>query len=77
MGSVATPCASSSGVLVAIQEVGQRLLVLCLGFVDPSADGAGELPLGGGGLAGLLALAQDLADVGVARHVVSFGMQPV
>ena len=61
VGSVATPCASS----VTVQELVQRLAVLCLGLVDSGADLARVGRLRGGSVAGLLALAQDLLHVGV------------
>jgi len=52
----------------AVQEVMQGLTVLCLSLIDSPVDSTGVLCLRGGCLAGLLALAEDLSDVGVVSH---------
>jgi len=43
----------------------QILLILLFGLIGATVNGAGELPLGGGCLAGILTLGEDLSDVGV------------
>ena len=54
-----------------VQEVVQILAVFCLGLVDSPVDLPRVGRLGGGCLAGFLALGEDLIDVVVVFHAVS------
>jgi hypothetical protein len=52
-----------------VQEVCQCLFIVCLSLKGPTMDSTGVLCLRGRRLAGLLALGDDLSDVGVVCHV--------
>ena len=53
---------------IPVHEIRQCLLVLFLSVEGAGTDGDGEGPLGGGCLAGLFTLCQDLSGVGVGGH---------
>lgn len=57
----------------AVQEIVQRLTVFCLSGKGATVDRARVGRLRGGRLAGLLALAEDLSDVGVVGHSLVCG----
>jgi len=58
----------------AIQEVGKRLLILCLGLKGATVDGARVGRLRGRCLAGFLALGVELSDVRVVCHATIISM---
>ena len=57
----------------AIQEIGNRLIILLLGLKATTVDSTGELATLGGCFAGVTTLIDDLLSVGVVCHVTIIG----
>ena len=56
-------------VSVTVQEVSERLLVLCLSLEGPQSDGAGVIMLRSGSVGQVTTLGEDLLSVGVSGFV--------
>ena len=63
-------------VSVTVQEVSERLLVLCLSLKGTGTDSAGELTLASGSVGQVTTLGEDLLSVGVSGFVHETMMAP-